>query len=44
MEIINKILRELKNALEYYEKTEDETDLVSDIQKVITDLTIGCFE
>ena len=44
MEIISKIVKSLKNSLDYYEQTKDTSDLVYDINELIDDLTIGSLE
>ena len=44
MEIVQKILRNLLNLLEYYKETEDVDDLVSDIQELVVSLQLGTIE
>ncbi len=44
MEITEKILKELKNAIEYYNETKDTYDLVNDIKHLIIELSLGYIE
>ena len=42
--VLQKIIKNLENSLDYYNETKDEFDLVSDIQELITDLCYGILE
>lgn len=44
MRIVQKIIRNLENILDYYNQTEDTNDLVSDIREIIVSLQLGTLE
>ena len=44
MNIVLKIREALENALEYFLETRDINDFISDINEIITNITLGVFE
>jgi len=44
IEIIPKIVKSLRNSLDYYNQTKDINDLVYDLNELIDELTIGSLE